>query len=225
MRISPKEEFTVNEKSGSIHVKQGGLTETFGWNSPVNNLDVNAYDPATKMQTVKATTQRDSQGLPMGAAAAAGASSTWGHYDAFFYEKCENDCVQDVTGQDLLDTIAGGSEHPSLDNLPATPQSDSILNITSTDLGTADTAVVTPIHQPIARGVTNVIAFANYDNKFEEDNKVESQNGSPDFILVSLWMQLPLCGLESKLRTSSMEVLTTMCRIFKYLQLANGQAS
>ena len=73
-----KRQFTINEKSGSIDVKQGGLTETFGWNSPLKSLNVNKYDATTQSQTVKATTQSDHHGLPMSAGSAAGASSTWG---------------------------------------------------------------------------------------------------------------------------------------------------
>ena len=161
-----RRDFTVNEKSGSIDVKQGGLTETFGFNSPIKSLNVNGYNNK-KMQTVKATTQKDSHGLPMSAAAAAGASSTWGTYDHFFYEKCETGCTQNVTGVDLLDTIAGGLGSPVVGQLA----SDSAKYDGSSQqylyrLGDGGaTGVVTPIHQLIARGVENVIAFANYDNK------------------------------------------------------------
>ena len=54
----------------------------------------------------------------MSAGAAAGASSTWGCNDHYFVEKCvADDCVQGKTGNDLLDTIAGGLDSPVLGQL------------------------------------------------------------------------------------------------------------
>ena len=166
-----KREYAVNERSGSIKVKQGGLIETFAFNSKLPSGM--RFTRSSKETTVTAKAPDADHGLPMTVGAAAGASSTWGTYDHFFYERCALDttpgstCQQNVTNVDLLDTIAGGLKSPVIGQLATdSAKFDSTSEQFTYRLGDGGaTGVVTPIHQLIARGVPKVIAFANYAAK------------------------------------------------------------